>query len=258
MFDALIKVGGSLYSQAELRANVTTWAALAAERRLLILPGGGPFANSVRQADAQFGLSDSGAHWMAILAMDQYGYLLADLVPNAVLVHNLDMAAQVAFAGRLAVLAPFSLLRQTDPLPHTWQVTSDTIAAWLTGYARIRRLILLKAVAGVYDSRRSPKGRLRTGPTRPGAGGQAKLPKDEVAQRGLARSRGANQTANSAVLLRQVSREALAQSDLVDAYFTAALPKDTECWLIDGHHPERLVELLQQGSTLGTQVMLHP
>jgi aspartokinase-like uncharacterized kinase len=227
MFDVLIKVGGSLYSEAELRANAAVWAALASERRMLLLPGGGPFANSVRQADARFGLSDSAAHWMAILAMDQYGYLLADLVPGAVLVHDLDAAAQVTLAGRPAILAPFNLLWQTDLLPHTWQVTSDSIAAWLAGYAGIRQLILLKAVAGVYESRE--------------AGGQG--------------SRGANQEGNSTTLIRQVSGESLAQSDLVDAYFTSALPKETECWLIDGHHPKRLAELLQQGSTVGTQVI---
>ncbi|HXV43136.1 MAG TPA: aspartate kinase [Anaerolineae bacterium] len=227
MFDALIKVGGSLYVQAELRANVTAWATLAAERRLLILPGGGPFANGVRLADAQFGLSDSTAHWMAILAMDQYGYLLADLAPGAVLVHDLAAAMQVVTNGRLAILAPFTLLRQIDPLPHTWQVTSDSIAAWLAGYAGIRRLVLLKAVTGVYESRR--------------AGEQG--------------SRGANQEANSATLLRQVSKELLVQSDLVDAYFSSVLPKETECWLIDGHHPERLAEFLRQGSTVGTQVV---
>jgi hypothetical protein len=126
-----------------------SWAALAEERRLLFAPGGGPFADQVRSADVRFGLSDSAAHWMAILAMDQYAYLLAHLVPHAVLVRDLAGAAATCAAGQAAILAPSALLLQMDPLPHSWQITSDSIAAWLANYAKIERLILLKSLPGV-------------------------------------------------------------------------------------------------------------
>jgi aspartokinase-like uncharacterized kinase len=216
VFDALIKVGGSLCNAADLCAAAVAWAALAADYRLLWLPGGGPFADRVRAVDARFRLSDSAAHWMAILAMDQYGYLLADVVPGAVLVRDLDAAADACAAGRPAILAPSTLLLREDPLPHSWQVTSDALAAWLAGYADIRRLVLLKAVAGVY----------RDDP-------QTEAPS----------------------LLREVSKQALASCGVVDPYFTQVLPPHTECWIIDGRRPERLAELLRRGKTLGTRVI---
>jgi aspartokinase-like uncharacterized kinase len=150
MFDALIKAGGSLCTRPDLPAITAAWAAMATTHKLLLLPGGGPFADGVRTADAHFHLSDSAAHWMAILAMDQYAYLLADLTPQARLVREVAAAEEVCAAGRLAILAPSALLLQLDPLPHSWQITSDSIAAWLAKYAGISLLVLLKSVAGVY------------------------------------------------------------------------------------------------------------
>ncbi len=215
MFDALIKVGGSLYADARLGACAAAWAELAAEYRLLAVPGGGPFADQVRAAAERFRLGDSAAHWMAVLAMDQYGYLLADLAPDAVLARDLDTAAAACDAGRFAVLAPSTLLLQRDPLPHSWQVTSDSIAAWLADVAGIDLLVLLKSVAGLESV-------------------------DPSTQR--------------SILQPRVSRDALARSDLVDAYFGSVLPPRARCWIIDGRQPQRLAELLRAGQTYGTQV----
>ncbi len=217
MFDALIKVGGSLCTyEADLRAAAAVWAALAADYRLLLVPGGGPFADQVRAVNALVRLSDDAAHWMAVLAMDQYGYLLADVVPGAALVRSLDAAADACAAGRPPIFAPSTLLLQADPLPHSWDVTSDSLAAWLAGHAGVRRLVLLKAVAGLCH--RDP----RTG---------------------------------TLSLLREVPRHMVVGDDVVDPYFACALPPYTECWIIDGRRPERLAELLGRGQTLGTRVV---
>ena len=215
MFDVLVKVGGSLSNCSQLPANLAIWSTLAGEYRLLLLPGGGPFADAVRLADGRFNLSESTAHWMAILAMDQFAYLLADLLPDGSLVRDLVTARAVATAGRLAVLAPSALLFDLDPLPHSWQVTSDSIAAWLADYANIPRLVLLKSVAGVRrDNGQKP-----------------------------------------AAIWRQAPKSNLIDCDIVDKYFGQALSPTTKCWIIDGRRPERLGELLQHGETIGTEVV---
>lgn len=216
MFDALLKAGGSLYHCPELPAVAAAWSKLAQTQRLLLLPGGGPFTHQVRVADTRFHLNDSAAHWMAILGMDQYAYLLADLIPQAVLVRDLVAAGDACAAGRLAVLAPSALLLELDPLPHCWQITSDSVAAWLAGHADIRLLVLLKSVAGVYQ----PNGQ-----------------------------------DNTPTLLRRISRQTLAREDVVDPSFGQLLPPAVNCWIIDGRLPGRLVELLASGQTLGTQVV---
>ena len=104
------------------------------------MPGGGAFADAVRHADRRFALGESAAHWMAILAMDQYGYLLADLAPGAMLVRRRSELVP----WRLNMLAPSAWLLRADPLPHSWDVTSDSIAAWFARALRARRLMLVK------------------------------------------------------------------------------------------------------------------
>jgi hypothetical protein len=42
------------------------------------------------------------------------------------------------------VLAPSRWLAAADPLPHTWEVTSDSIAAWAAGELDAAHLILVK------------------------------------------------------------------------------------------------------------------
>jgi aspartokinase-like uncharacterized kinase len=143
----LLRVGGSLRPGA-LDIITAALADAAHRRRLVVVPGGGPFADAVRTADAALSLDAGAAHWMAVLAMDQMAHLLAARVAGAVLVHDASTARAALDAGELPVLAPYRWLRAADPLPHCWAVTSDSIAAWLAGALGARRLILVKPVAG--------------------------------------------------------------------------------------------------------------
>src|SRR5439155_365149 len=85
-----------------------------------------------------------GAHWMAVLGMDQYAHALAARLPDAALVDGDGGISAAVQARRLPVLAPYHWLRAADPLPHSWEVTSDTIAAWLAGQLGARRVVLIK------------------------------------------------------------------------------------------------------------------
>ena len=143
--DAVVKVGGGLLVRPEALDEVLAAIVAAARgRRLVVIPGGGPFADAVRAAEARFDLPDTTAHWMAILAMDQYAHLLASRRPELALVRTMEEAAHVLDTGRVPVLAPAEWLRAADPLPHSWDVTSDSLAAWLTGALGARQLVLLK------------------------------------------------------------------------------------------------------------------
>jgi aspartokinase-like uncharacterized kinase len=105
-------------------------------------------ADAVRDVDARVGAGADAAHWMAILAMDQHAELIAshaDSTPRRfVPVTTLAEAGRVARAGGVGVLAPSGWLRSADPLSHSWDVTSDSIAAWVAGEAGARQLVLVK------------------------------------------------------------------------------------------------------------------
>ena len=143
-----MKLGGGLLAHIDhFDAALATIGAAAAVRPLLIVPGGGPFADAVRAVDRRLGLGDETAHWMAVLAMDQYAHLIAAKLAGAVIVAEAREIADALNArpvGHVPVLAPYRWLRETDPLPHSWDVTSDSIAAWVAGRVGARRLVLVK------------------------------------------------------------------------------------------------------------------
>jgi 5-(aminomethyl)-3-furanmethanol phosphate kinase len=155
--DTVVKLGGGVLADAERFASSLDLIAVAARgRRLLVVPGGGPFADAVREWDRRLRLSDVAAHWMAVLAMDQYAHVVVDRLARAVLVFDRSAIAEALDAGRVPVLAPSRWLRDADPLPHSWNVTSDSIAAWVAGEVGARRLVLIKPPGSGGRARHDP------------------------------------------------------------------------------------------------------
>src|SRR5207248_4620692 len=147
----VVKVGGGLLSKAgALDLVIEALTAFGPRRRLVIVPGGGPFAEAVRTMFRRMKIGEDAAHWMAVLGMDQYAHALAARIPDAVLVDGAGGVAAALQAGRLPVLAPYRWLRADDPLPHSWDVTSDSIAAWFAGALGARRIVLIKPADGEH------------------------------------------------------------------------------------------------------------
>jgi len=143
--DCVIKVGGGILARTDTFDAVIAEISLASrEAALLIVPGGGPFADTVRDLDRRLGLSDDAAHWMAILAMDQYAHLIASRLPKGEVVCGPDEIESALTQRRTPVLAPYQWMRDVDPLPHAWDVTSDSISAWVAGQVGAARLVLVK------------------------------------------------------------------------------------------------------------------
>jgi aspartokinase-like uncharacterized kinase len=142
---SVIKIGGGLTLVPHALDRVCVAVAEASrDHRLVVVPGGGPFADAVREFDHRVGVSPDAAHWMAILAMDQYAHVLAGRIPGAVLVEEPGAISDGVGLGRAAVLAPSRWMRSADVLPHTWEVTSDSIAAFVAGALDAARLVLIK------------------------------------------------------------------------------------------------------------------
>ncbi|HTO72948.1 MAG TPA: hypothetical protein VMJ30_03975, partial [Gemmatimonadales bacterium] len=154
---AVIKIGGSLATDpATLREVGAAMARLARRTPLVVVPGGGPFADTVRSADQAFLLPASTAHWMAILGMDQYAHLLASVIPDASVVTDRLGIQQAHSTGTVPVLAPSRWLSAADELPHSWDVTSDSLAAYIVMLLGGDRLLLVKPASGNGDAMVDP------------------------------------------------------------------------------------------------------
>jgi hypothetical protein len=191
----VVKVGGGLGDDA-LPALCAALGELGRRHSLLVVPGGAGFADAVRDIDRRFGLPAATAHRMAILGMEQFGWLLSELIPET------------------RVLLPAGL--PLDELPASWQVTSDSIAAWVADRVGAERLVLVKGVDGLYAEwppRGEPLARL---------------------------------TAAQLAALRTGGVDAYLPTLLAGARF--------ETWVISGRDPARIAELLDHGTTAGTRI----
>jgi aspartokinase-like uncharacterized kinase len=145
----VIKVGGGLSRDpADFGRVVDALGAAGPGHRMLVVPGGGPFADTVREQQRRISISDDTSHWIAILGMEQYAHTLAERITGAQLVDTRPRIVAALRRRRIPVLAPYRWLRAEDPLPHSWDVTSDSIAAWIAARVGARRLVLIKPVAG--------------------------------------------------------------------------------------------------------------
>jgi aspartokinase-like uncharacterized kinase len=116
----VIKFGGSLIHRAkELIKEIIDYSNESKDK-ILIVPGGSIFADIVRKVNA----SQEAAHWMAVLAMEQYGYFLADGT-------DARLTCDLSIEEGVSIFLPYAFMKRKDELPHTWDVTSDTIAAWV-------------------------------------------------------------------------------------------------------------------------------
>lgn len=140
----VVKLGGSLLSSPRLPALLARLAEAGAP--LVVVPGGGPFADAVRGAQERLAFSDDAAHRMAILAMEQTALLLADIEPRLAPAADEAGIARAHRDGRAALWLPAVLGGEAD-VPARWDVTSDSLAVWLAIRLNAARLTLVKSAA---------------------------------------------------------------------------------------------------------------
>jgi 5-(aminomethyl)-3-furanmethanol phosphate kinase len=138
---SIVKLGGSHANGPHIK----DWlAAIVAEAgAIAIVPGGGPFADAVRTAQASMGYDDRAAHAMALTAMGQFGCALQSLNPALRLTASRSAILRALKDGKVPVWSPETMAR-VAALPETWELTSDSLAAWLAGALGASRLVLVK------------------------------------------------------------------------------------------------------------------
>ena len=139
----VLKIGGSLAKSSRLMG----WqAAIAAcPHRLVVVPGGGPFADQVRTLQSHWRFDESLAHHLAITAMEQYGRMLAGISTNLVPADSRTAIRRALAEGKVPVWMPCRMVIGRPEVPESWEVTSDSLAAWLTNQLNARRLVLVKS-----------------------------------------------------------------------------------------------------------------
>jgi len=209
--DAVIKIGGSLAEDPEqLKALCTKLSEFAKKYTITVVPGGGRFADVVRDFDKRFTLSSGISHRMAILGMDQFGLLLSQIIPNSCATYLLTDAKQLSEIGVVPVFLPSRLMFREDPLENSWNVTSDSIAAYVASRLHVAKVFLVTDVDGIFT----------------------KDPKKHA----------------DAALIERLSAEELLKLNKrtsVDRYLPKLLLEvSIDCYVVNGNHPERIEAIL--------------
>jgi 5-(aminomethyl)-3-furanmethanol phosphate kinase len=145
----VVKLGGSLLDMPDLALRLRAWIAAQSPCDTILVVGGGKLADAIRQAQIQHGFSDSVAHWLCVRTMAIQAEMLLAMLPEVRLLTGI--AAVGGGASRLWILDAWHFMREDDrrhtlaPLPESWDVTSDSIAARAAELCCADELVLLKS-----------------------------------------------------------------------------------------------------------------
>ena len=142
----VVKVGGSLAHSEELSQWLDVIATAGAGKAVLV-PGGGPWADEVREAQKREGFDDRVAHRKALRAMEQYGRLLATKRTEFLPAESIPAIRAALEKNKVAVWMPYEMVVADPLIPENWNVTSDSLAAWLADKLNATALLLVKSIA---------------------------------------------------------------------------------------------------------------
>lgn len=155
----IVKVGGSLLTMPDLLERMTNWLSGEPRFNTLLIVGGGPLVDSVRELAALREYDSEFLHWLCVDLLDTSFRLMAAQLPNAI-----AMATKAALdremdqwrregdcVPKLGIVSVSAYYRQDEPrtlpieLPLTWDTTTDSLSALLAHRTRADELVLLKS-----------------------------------------------------------------------------------------------------------------
>ncbi len=142
----VIKLGGSLEKSSALLRCLNT-VEQSYQGRAVIVPGGGAFADQVRDAQQRWHFDDDTAHAMAILAMQQMALLFKGLKANFAVAASIADIQKRLNQQKIVIWSPDGVELADAGVAANWDITSDSLAAWLAKALSAEELILVKSAA---------------------------------------------------------------------------------------------------------------
>lgn len=141
----VIKIGGSLMRSTTLPHWLARIETLSKDTNIIIVPGGGEFADSIQNLQHELHYDDITAHKMALLSMCQFGQLLVGLNKNLRIIEHIDEISANAGNKLPSIWLPTALISDHSEIPASWDYTSDSIALWLAIKLAASRLVIVKS-----------------------------------------------------------------------------------------------------------------
>lgn len=219
--DVVIKFGGSLIENDNLNEIINSISALADEgKRIVIVPGGGPTDNAIEKIDEKYRFHEDTHHYACARAQDQTGLMISDanFESNLIACEDMYQALKAMDHNKVAVMLPSKIIFAIEPFKRTWDITSDSMALWFSWLVHCDQTIILTNVDGIYSE---------------GNIGDPNYLHDEVRPSELA----------------EMGHTAVDQcaANFIEKY-------DIDCWVLNGGSPDRIIECVNNGATIGTKI----
>ena len=151
---ALFKIGGKILEDLEnLDSTISQLEQLYNENlieKIILIPGGGTLANFIRKVYRKLKFTEELAHWMGIVSMNYNGLELNKKFPKFEITE--DFTRLKKLDKSLSIFLPYEFLKENDKLPHSWDVTSDSISLFIANELGLNECFLIKDVDGILDS----------------------------------------------------------------------------------------------------------
>ena len=145
----VVKVGGSLFEWPELRSELPRYISTLAGLNVILIAGGGKTADLIREQDRIHHLGDERSHWLALRALSLNAHLMGQLLGGIQVVEGINASRSAWRRGGVTILDLYRFSRgdesRRDHLPHSWDVTSDSLSARIATVAEANKLVLLKS-----------------------------------------------------------------------------------------------------------------
>ena len=148
MTKTVLKLGGSLMQSKELIFFLKNIFSQTNNSTCIVVPGGGKFAEGIREMQKEFKFSDEVAHKMALLSMKQYAFFLKGLHNNIKIIKDVK---KIEENNNSYLWSPDYLLENDELIPQNWYFTSDSIALWLAIHIEADKLIMIKSKKIIFD-----------------------------------------------------------------------------------------------------------
>jgi hypothetical protein len=198
----VVKIGGSLFPNYAIEL-----AKRLKDTDSVIVLGGGEFANLIRRYDSEIHFSDEINHWAAIDCMDIIAKLVCDKVESAKLAYSIEEVNKISNDGFTPIFAVSKFLKTEDPFECSWDVTSDSIAAYISHLLNAN-LFIVTNVNGIYTQE----------PKEPGSTFISKI------------------DAKTLLTFQESSIDVMLPSLLLEF--------GTDCYVVNGKYPERVLSLI--------------
>ncbi len=147
----VVKLGGSLLEGDGGRGR--PWLDILARSTVpvVVVPGGGAFADLVRSEQRRLGFSGRTAHRMALVAMHQTALAIVDGQSEPRRMMICDSGRRIAdelARSRIPVWVPLPMTDGDSTIPEDWSITSDGLSAWLAARIGAREVVLVKSLPG--------------------------------------------------------------------------------------------------------------